>query len=129
MDALDVTGLLALGFAAGMAGGLLGVGGGVLFVPALVVFAHESQLGAVKARVLDAADPDQPADIGGGTSRDASDAGIAAREPAQQLRGLLRDLGVRGPLDDRRQRPVDVEEQRRARRVCGEGAKGLHNAP
>jgi uncharacterized protein len=46
VDALDWSGLLALGFAAGMAGGLLGVGGGVLFVPALVVFANESQLGA-----------------------------------------------------------------------------------
>ena len=44
MDAVDVTGLLALGFVAGMAGGLLGVGGGVVFVPALVVFAHLSQL-------------------------------------------------------------------------------------
>ena len=40
------SGLLALGFAAGMAGGLLGVGGGVVFVPALVVFADQSQLGA-----------------------------------------------------------------------------------
>jgi uncharacterized protein len=29
-----------------MAGGLVGVGGGVLFVPALVVFADQSQLGA-----------------------------------------------------------------------------------
>jgi uncharacterized protein len=46
MDAFDWSGLLALSFAAGMAGGLLGVGGGVLFVPALVVFAEESQLGA-----------------------------------------------------------------------------------
>jgi uncharacterized protein len=46
MEALDLTGLLALGFAAGLAGGLLGVGGGVLFVPALVLFADESQLGA-----------------------------------------------------------------------------------
>ena len=46
MDALDWSGLIALGFAAGMAGGLVGVGGGVLFVPALVVFAHESQLAA-----------------------------------------------------------------------------------
>ena len=46
MEALDLTGLLALGFAAGVAGGLLGVGGGVLFVPALVLFADESQLGA-----------------------------------------------------------------------------------
>jgi uncharacterized protein len=46
MDALDWTGLIALGFAAGMAGGLVGVGGGVLFVPALVLFAHLTQLGA-----------------------------------------------------------------------------------
>ena len=46
MDALDWSGLLALGFAAGMAGGLLGGGGGVLFVPALVLFADQSQLGA-----------------------------------------------------------------------------------
>jgi uncharacterized membrane protein YfcA len=46
MDALDWSGLIALGVAAGMAGGLVGVGGGVLFVPALVVFADQSQLGA-----------------------------------------------------------------------------------
>ena len=46
MEAVDLIGLLALGFAAGVAGGLLGVGGGVLFVPALVLFADESQLGA-----------------------------------------------------------------------------------
>jgi uncharacterized protein len=46
MDALDWSGLVALGIAAGMAGGLVGVGGGVLFVPALVVFADQSQLGA-----------------------------------------------------------------------------------
>jgi uncharacterized membrane protein YfcA len=46
VDALDWSGLLAVGFAAGVAGGLLGVGGGVLFVPALVVFADQSQLGA-----------------------------------------------------------------------------------
>jgi uncharacterized membrane protein YfcA len=46
MDALDLTGLLAIGFAAGLAGGLLGAGGGVLFVPALVVFADQSHLGA-----------------------------------------------------------------------------------
>jgi len=46
VDALDWSGLLALGFAAGVAGGLLGVGGGVLFVPALVVFADQSQLSA-----------------------------------------------------------------------------------
>jgi uncharacterized membrane protein YfcA len=52
MDLLDLAGLLALGFAAGMAGGLLGVGGGVLFVPALVLFADESQLGAIATSLV-----------------------------------------------------------------------------
>jgi uncharacterized membrane protein YfcA len=52
MDALDLAGLLVLGFAAGTAGGLLGVGGGVLFVPALVVFGHESQLGAIATSLV-----------------------------------------------------------------------------
>ena len=52
MDALDLAGLLALGFAAGTAGGLLGVGGGVLFVPALVLFADESQLGAIATSLV-----------------------------------------------------------------------------
>jgi uncharacterized protein len=35
-----------------MAGGLLGVGGGILFVPALVVFAHQSQLEAVATSLV-----------------------------------------------------------------------------
>jgi uncharacterized protein len=49
---MDLLGLLALGFAAGMAGGLMGVGGGVLFVPALVIFAHESQIEAVATSLV-----------------------------------------------------------------------------
>jgi uncharacterized protein len=52
VSALDLAGLVALGFAAGMAGGLLGVGGGVLFVPALVVFAHLSQLEAIATSLV-----------------------------------------------------------------------------
>ncbi len=52
MDALDVGGLVVLGFVAGTAGGLLGVGGGVVFVPALVVFAHLSQLQAVATSLV-----------------------------------------------------------------------------
>jgi uncharacterized protein len=52
VDFLDWTGLVALGIAAGMAGGLVGVGGGVLFVPALVVFAGESQLGAESTSLI-----------------------------------------------------------------------------
>jgi uncharacterized membrane protein YfcA len=49
---MDLLGLLALGFAAGMAGGLLGVGGGILFVPALVIFAHESQIEAIATSLV-----------------------------------------------------------------------------
>lgn len=43
---MDVAGLLIVAFAAGMLGGMVGVGGGVLFVPALVVFVELSQLEA-----------------------------------------------------------------------------------
>ena len=46
MTPVEWSGLIGLGFAAGVAGGMLGVGGGILFVPALVVFADQSQLGA-----------------------------------------------------------------------------------
>jgi uncharacterized membrane protein YfcA len=52
MGVVDVAGLLVLGFAAGMAGGLLGAGGGVLFVPALVVFAGLSQLEAIATSLV-----------------------------------------------------------------------------
>ncbi len=44
MDFADLIGALAIGFAAGLAGGLVGVGGGVLFVPGLVIFLGLSQL-------------------------------------------------------------------------------------
>jgi uncharacterized protein len=46
MDAGEVLGVLALGLAGGMVGGLIGVGGGVLFVPALTIFAGLSQIEA-----------------------------------------------------------------------------------
>jgi uncharacterized membrane protein YfcA len=41
-----------LGFAGGMVGGLLGVGGGILFVPALVIFLDESQVEAEATSLL-----------------------------------------------------------------------------
>jgi len=41
-----------MGFAGGLVGGLLGVGGGVLFVPALVIFMNESQVGAEATSLL-----------------------------------------------------------------------------
>jgi uncharacterized membrane protein YfcA len=41
-----------LGLAGGVVGGLLGVGGGILFVPALAIFLDESQLGAESTSLL-----------------------------------------------------------------------------
>lgn len=49
---MDVIGLIAIGFAAGMASGLLGIGGGVLFVPGLVIFLDESQLNALSTSLV-----------------------------------------------------------------------------
>ncbi len=46
MEAGDLVGVIVIGFAGGVLGGLVGVGGGVLFVPGLVIFLGLSQLGA-----------------------------------------------------------------------------------
>ncbi len=52
MEAWDVVGALAMGLAAGLAGGLIGVGGGVLFVPGLVLFLGLGQLDAQATTLL-----------------------------------------------------------------------------
>jgi uncharacterized protein len=49
---MDVVAAMLVGFAGGMLGGLLGVGGGVLFVPALAIFLDQSQLGAEATSLL-----------------------------------------------------------------------------
>ena len=49
---MDVVGAIAIGFVAGMASGLLGVGGGALFVPALVLFLGLSQIDAQATSLL-----------------------------------------------------------------------------
>lgn len=46
MDTSELVGTLAVGFAAGVTSGLLGVGGGILFVPGLVFFLGLTQLHA-----------------------------------------------------------------------------------
>jgi uncharacterized protein len=48
----DVVATLAVGFAAGMASGLLGIGGGLLFVPGLVLILGETQLRAEATSLL-----------------------------------------------------------------------------
>ena len=52
MVAGEIAGVVALAFAAGVASGGLGVGGGVLFVPALVLFMGLSQLEAEATSLL-----------------------------------------------------------------------------
>jgi uncharacterized membrane protein YfcA len=49
---MDVAGVALAGLAAGMASGLLGIGGGVLFVPCLVILFGESQLEAEATSLL-----------------------------------------------------------------------------
>jgi uncharacterized protein len=46
VDAGELIGVLAVGLAAGVSSGMLGIGGGVLFVPGLVIFLEQSQLEA-----------------------------------------------------------------------------------
>jgi uncharacterized protein len=46
VSAADVAGVVVVGFCAGVVAGTLGVGGGVLFVPGLVLFLGLSQLEA-----------------------------------------------------------------------------------
>ena len=52
MDAGTLAAALALGFAAGVTSGMLGVGGGVIFVPALVLFLDQGQLDAESTSLL-----------------------------------------------------------------------------
>src|SRR5918992_4679744 len=52
MEVTDLVGALVLGFAGGMLSGLVGVGGGVIFVPGLVIFLGQSQIHATATSLL-----------------------------------------------------------------------------
>ncbi len=52
MDAGSIAAAAAIGFGGGVIGGLLGVGGGILFVPALVFFLGLSQLAGEATSLL-----------------------------------------------------------------------------
>jgi uncharacterized protein len=52
VEASDLAGALAIGLAAGVVSGMVGVGGGVLFVPGLVLFLGEGQLEAEATSLL-----------------------------------------------------------------------------
>jgi uncharacterized membrane protein YfcA len=52
MSAPELIGAVAIGFAAGVSSGMLGVGGGILFVPGLVFLLGLSQLSAESTSLL-----------------------------------------------------------------------------
>ena len=52
MSAPDVIAAIAIGFAAGVSSGMLGVGGGIIFVPGLVFVLDLSQLSAESTSLL-----------------------------------------------------------------------------
>jgi uncharacterized protein len=52
VSAADIAGAVAIGFAAGVASGLLGIGGGVLFVPGLALILGLSQVHAEATSLL-----------------------------------------------------------------------------
>ncbi|GAC1324930.1 MAG: hypothetical protein NVSMB25_22930 [Thermoleophilaceae bacterium] len=52
MSPAEVAGAIAIGFSAGIASGGLGVGGGLIFVPGLVLLLGQSQLAAQSTSLL-----------------------------------------------------------------------------
>jgi uncharacterized membrane protein YfcA len=46
VSGVEILGFVAIGVAAGLASGLIGVGGGILFVPGLVLFLDKTQIAA-----------------------------------------------------------------------------------
>lgn len=52
MSAPEISAAVAIGFAAGVSSGMLGVGGGIIFVPGLVFVLGLSQLGAESTSLL-----------------------------------------------------------------------------
>ena len=49
---MEIAAAIACGFAGGVIGGVLGVGGGIIFVPALTIFLGESQVVAVATSLV-----------------------------------------------------------------------------
>ena len=66
------------------------------------------------AGVGDPVDADQPPRLLGPPPGDAADQAVALAQPRQRLARRRRHRRLLGPLDDRRQGPVDVGEDRGA---------------
>ena len=81
------------------------------------------------AGICHAAHAHEPPHVGDLTPGDARHEAVAAREPAEQPRGLLGHVGVLGTPHDRGERAVHVAEDGRTLRVGRKGTKGLQHAP
>ena len=88
------------------------------------------ELEAVLADVDELVEPDDAPRIRAGAAADAGDERVALVQPRDLGARLLRHDGLVRNLDDRREHAVDVEQDRRARRVLGEpreqGAVAVH---
>ena len=76
------------------------------------------------ADVRDPVDADEPCGVLAGAAAHAGDERVAAEEAAQRGAGLVGDSGVLRARDDRRERPVHVEQDRRALRLLREARQG-----
>jgi hypothetical protein len=74
----------------------------------------------MNADVLDPFDAHHPTDVGRHAAAHASDERVALRQARHFSAGFLRHGGILRPLDDRSERPVDIEENSR---LLGLGAK------
>ena len=88
-------------------------------------FDGAQQLGAVRPEVGDRPDRDHRPGLGRLAPADASDHAIALGDRNQQLTCPLGHVRVGRVLDDRRQRAVDIEQDRRASRVSADRRERL----
>jgi hypothetical protein len=86
------------------------------------------QLETVGADVAHPVDVDEAPRVLAGPSADAGDEGVPPGEARNLCARLVRHTGVLGPRSDRRQRPVDVEEDRSALRRLGKPFDRRHGS-
>ena len=86
------------------------------------------ELQPVRTDVADAVDADEPPGVLAGPAADARDERVASGEPRDLGPGLLRDACAVGSRGDRRERAVDVEQDRGALGRLGQGGEriGMH---
>jgi hypothetical protein len=95
-------------------------------VEAQLVLARQQQLEAVVPGVAEARYADQLARLLGAAAGYAADQAVAAGQLGERGAGVSGDGGQLRPVDDRRQRPVDVREHRRRTRVLPQrGDQGI----